>query len=216
MVAGLKKYIILLLACAVLFMQKLPLSAQDFSGLARIDTAASRLRATDRGASLQLRLSQGVPWRAYTLDGPPRLVLDFREVDFSGLNTGDFVQTDQVLGLRFGMVRPGVSRLVAELAAPLALAQAAMTVLPDTGVAEINIDLQEVDKETFSANSGVLRDPAFDLPDSATPPHRSSPRAGRWAGGCGAGPGPWGHRPGRPAWGRKRKEPDAGFRARIA
>lgn len=178
MVAGLKKYIILFVACAVLFMQNLPLSAQDFSGLARIDTAASSLRATDRGASLRLRLSQGVPWRAYTLDGPPRLVLDFREVDFSGLNTGDFVQTDQVLGLRFGMVRPGVSRLVAELAAPLALAQAAMTVLPDTGVAEINIDLQEVDKETFSANSGVLRDPAFDLPDSATPPTDPAPVLG--------------------------------------
>ncbi|MGA1025908.1 MAG: N-acetylmuramoyl-L-alanine amidase, partial [Lutimaribacter sp.] len=159
-------------------MKNLPLSAQDFSGLARIDTAASSLRATDRGASLRLRLSQGVPWRAYTLDGPPRLVLDFREVDFSGLNTGDFVQTDQVLGLRFGMVRPGVSRLVAELAAPLALAQAAMTVLPDTGVAEINIDLQEVDKETFLANSGVLRDPAFDLPDSATPPTDPAPVLG--------------------------------------
>jgi len=178
MVAGLKKYIILFVACTVLFMQNLPLSAQDFSGLARIDTAASSLRATDRGASLQLRLSQGVPWRAYTLDGPPRLVLDFREVDFSGLNTGDFVQTDQVLGLRFGMVRPGVSRLVAELAAPLALEQAAMTVLPDTGVAEINIDLQEVDKKIFSANSGVLRDPAFDLPDSATPPTDPAPVLG--------------------------------------
>ena len=178
MVAGLKNYIILLVAYAVLFMQNLPLSAQDFSGLARIDTAASSLRATDRGASLRLRLSQGVPWRAYTLDGPPRLVLDFREVDFSGLNTGDFVQTDQVLGLRFGMVRLGVSRLVAELAAPLALAQAGMTVLPDTGVAEINIDLREVDKETFSVNSGVLRDPAFDLPDSAPSPIDPAPVLG--------------------------------------
>gem|GEM_PF-4551265 len=33
MVAGLKKYIILLVACAVFFMQNLPLSAQDFSVL---------------------------------------------------------------------------------------------------------------------------------------------------------------------------------------
>ena len=75
-------------------MQVLPLSAQGFSGLARVDAAASSVRATDQGARLQLRLSQGVPWRAYTLDGPPRLVLDFREVDFSSLKGAEFVGGD--------------------------------------------------------------------------------------------------------------------------
>ena len=159
-------------------MQISPLLAQGFSGLARVDAAASSLRATDQGAQLQLRLSQGVPWRAYTLDGPPRLVLDFREVDFSSLKGAEFVQTEQILGLRFGTVRPGVSRLVAELAAPLVVAQAAMTVQPETGVAQINIDLQEADKETFSEMSGVLRDPAFDLPDSAAPPAAPAPALG--------------------------------------
>ena len=159
-------------------MQISPLLAQGFSGLARVDAAASSLRATDQGAQLQLRLSQGVPWRAYTLDGPPRLVLDFREVDFSSLKGAEFVQTEQILGLRFGTVRPGVSRLVAELAAPLVLVQAAMTVQPETGAAQINIDLQESDKETFSEMSGVLRDPAFDLPDSAAPPAAPAPALG--------------------------------------
>ena len=159
-------------------MQISPLLAQGFSGLARVDAAASSLRATDQGAQLQLRLSQGVPWRAYTLDGPPRLVLDFREVDFSSLKGAEFVQTEQILGLRFGTVRPGVSRLVAELAAPLVLVQAAMTVQPETGAAQINIDLQEADKETFSEMSGVLRDPAFDLPDSAAPPAAPAPALG--------------------------------------
>lgn len=159
-------------------MQFSPLLAQGFSGLARVDAAASSLRATDQGAQLQLRLSQGVPWRAYTLDGPPRLVLDFREVDFSSLKGAEFVQTEQILGLRFGTVRPGVSRLVAELAAPLVLVQAAMTVQPETGAAQINIDLQESDKETFSEMSGVLRDPAFDLPDSAAPPAAPAPALG--------------------------------------
>lgn len=119
-----------------------------------------------------------MPWRAYTLDGPPRLVLDFREVDFSSLKGAEFVQTEQILGLRFGTVRPGVSRLVAELAAPLVLVQAAMTVQPETGAAQINIDLQEADKETFSEMSGVLRDPAFDLPDSAAPPAAPAPALG--------------------------------------
>ena len=88
------------------------------------------------------------------------------------------MQTEQILGLRFGTVRPGVSRLVAELAAPLVLVQAAMTVQPETGAAQINIDLQDIDKETFSEMSGVLRDPAFDLPDSAAPPAAPAPALG--------------------------------------
>lgn len=159
-------------------MQISPLLAQGFSGLARVDATASSLRATDQGARLQLRLSQGVPWRAYTLDGPPRLVLDFREVDFSGFQGAEFVQTAQILGVRFGTVRPGVSRLVAELAAPLVVAQAAMIVQPETGAAQINIDLQETDKKTFSEMSGVLRDPDFDLPDNAPPPAAPAPALG--------------------------------------
>ncbi|PID35114.1 MAG: N-acetylmuramoyl-L-alanine amidase, partial [Rhodobacterales bacterium] len=36
-----------------------------------------RLQDTRRGAVLELSLTQPVPWRVFTLDAPPRLVLDF-------------------------------------------------------------------------------------------------------------------------------------------
>ena len=60
------------------------------SALARVDMSASSLTAEgrDRGKprplDLRLTISQPVPYRVYFLDGPPRLVVDFREIDFSG------------------------------------------------------------------------------------------------------------------------------------
>ena len=60
-----------------------------------------------------LSLSQGVPYRVYTLDDPARLVLEFREVDWTGLDLEAFDASNAVSGLRAGTFRPGWSRLVA-------------------------------------------------------------------------------------------------------
>ena len=56
--------------------------AQDLSGLARLDRQASAI-ADDgpRGVAISLALSQGVPFRVFTLDAPRRLVMDFREYE---------------------------------------------------------------------------------------------------------------------------------------
>jgi N-acetylmuramoyl-L-alanine amidase len=64
----------------------LPLDAQEFSGLARLELEGSGLSDSRRGIEITLRLSQGVPYRVFTLDEPERLVLDFREVDWSGVD----------------------------------------------------------------------------------------------------------------------------------
>src|SRR6056297_2285775 len=87
-----------------------------FTGLARLDAAQSAIVAEGGGVALRLTLSQGVPWRVFTLDGPPRLVLDFREVEWRGARIGDLVDTGRVLGLRMGQIRPGWSRMVVDLA----------------------------------------------------------------------------------------------------
>ena len=39
-----------------------------------------------QGLAVELAISQPVPWRVRMLDGPPRLVLDVREVDWTGLD----------------------------------------------------------------------------------------------------------------------------------
>ncbi|WP_282060230.1 N-acetylmuramoyl-L-alanine amidase [Roseobacter litoralis] len=134
-----------------------PLNAQDLSGVARVDTANSHIKQNWFGRlDMQLTLSQGVPYRIFTLDQPPRLVVDFREVDWSG------VQADALLNkgtsidaLRFGVFQPGWSRLVADLAQPMLPDEIGMTVDEVTGGAILNITLRTTDPETFSMASGV-------------------------------------------------------------
>ena len=88
---------------ALVWLTAWPGMAQEFSGLARIDAGQSRI-ADDNGAGvrIELALSQGVPYRLFTLDAPPRLVLDFQEVDWSGLSAARLVASERVGAVQFG------------------------------------------------------------------------------------------------------------------
>jgi len=140
----------------------------DFSAVARVDAAQSGLTQTEDSVTLDLALSQGVPYRAYTLDSvgevPRRLVLDFREVDWQGLTPEALGQSAAVSALRFGPVRPGWSRLVLDLTRPMVLDRAGMTVDPSTGGARLRVMLRPASAEAFAAQAGAPRDPGFDLP----------------------------------------------------
>ena len=74
-------------------------TANELTALARIDPARSEV--ADFGGSLQvtLTLSQPVPWRIFTLTDPARLVLDFSEVAFDGVEPGALVASDAVSDL---------------------------------------------------------------------------------------------------------------------
>ena len=102
--------------------------AQDFSALARIDSVRSAItNAGSDSVQVDLRLSQGVPFRVFTLSRPDRLVIDFREVDWTGLTSETLLQSQKIVEVRFGSYRPGWSRLVAQMAQPMAVADVAMT-----------------------------------------------------------------------------------------
>ena len=94
--------------------------AQELTGLARVDADGSALRDVEGGTELVLALSQPVPWRVFTLDAPRRLVLDFSVVDWTGL-APDFGASAAVQSVRMGAFRPGWSRMVLHLAAPVQL-----------------------------------------------------------------------------------------------
>ncbi|MFW8592710.1 N-acetylmuramoyl-L-alanine amidase [Cribrihabitans neustonicus] len=152
-------------------------AAQGFSGLARIDTKTSQVRDAGEGASVELGLSQGVPYRLFTLDSPPRLVLDFQEVDWSGLKQDTLLQGSRITAAQFGTYVPGWSRLVLQLAEPLQVASAAMSVDPVTAAARLSLSLSPVDAEDFAAAAGAPQDARWDLPAPAPlKPH--APRDG--------------------------------------
>jgi N-acetylmuramoyl-L-alanine amidase len=145
-----------------------------FSGLARLDPARSAITDAGGGLEVTLALSQGVPWRVFTLDDPARLVLDFREVDWQGAGAGDLIAGQRALGLRLGQIRPGWSRMVVDLAGPHVLEEAGLRVDPQSGMARLQLRLGAQDPQTFAAQAGAPDLPGWDLP-AATPQPMAPP-----------------------------------------
>lgn len=138
-----------------------PALAQGLTALARVDAAASRVADTPDGAELELGLSQPVPFRVFTLDAPRRLILDFSEVAWDGLRTAEFDRSDMVASVAMGAFRPGWSRMVLELAAPLAVKTAELRT--DNG-ARVLVTLEPVGAAEFAARAGAPEVAGFQLP----------------------------------------------------
>jgi N-acetylmuramoyl-L-alanine amidase len=123
--------------------------AEDLAALARLDASASHIAdAADGGVAIQLALSQPVPYRVGFADGPPRLVLDFREVDFGAGDPTRINGSGQVVAVAWGPFQAGWSRMVVELAGPVALVGADERRSGDG--ATIDIRLAPADRDSFA------------------------------------------------------------------
>lgn len=138
-------------------------TAQEFSGLARLDVAQSQVRDAEDGLDVTLYLSQPVPFRVFTLDDPRRLVMDFREVDWRGASRAGLLNADNATDLRFGAFRPGWSRLVIDLAGPTLIETAGMEVDETDGTAVVRVRLSRADPDRFAAAAGAPPDPDWDI-----------------------------------------------------
>ncbi len=148
--------------------------AQEFNALARVLPEQSRISDEGRsGVRVDLGLSQGVPYRVFTLRDPYRMVLDFQEVDWTGLERQSFLQTNRISGVRFGAYVPGWSRLVLELGAPLAIETADLRVDETSGAAHLSLQLVGTDFDSFAASAGAPRQPGWDLPEPVLTPEAS-------------------------------------------
>jgi N-acetylmuramoyl-L-alanine amidase len=143
--------------------------AQGLVALARVEAGESALTDADDGAGfdLTLTLTQPVPWRVFTLTDPARVVMDFREIDWTGLRAEDLLKTDRVTELRFGTYRPGWSRLVMTLSAPAELETSAMRVDAERGTARLTARFAPVSADRFAEISGAPGTPGWDLPAPA-------------------------------------------------
>ncbi|WP_170572233.1 N-acetylmuramoyl-L-alanine amidase [Ruegeria atlantica] len=147
--------------------------AHDFSALARVLPDQSRITDDGRsGVRIELGLSQGVPYRVFTLRDPYRMVLDFQEVDWTGLEADSFLQSERISGVQFGAYVPGWSRMVLELGAPLAVATSDLRVNEVDGTAHLSLSLSGTDFDSFTASAGAPRQPGWDLPEPAVTPVR--------------------------------------------
>lgn len=143
--------------------------AHEFSALARLDAQASSIKDTSDGLNVTLALSQGVAWRVFTLQSPPRLVLDFREVDWRGTQAKEFDRAERAISVRMGGFRPGWSRMVVDLAGPYGVAQADMVLEPNTKTAQLTVALTQMSADDFAAVSGAPVLPGWEAEISEEP-----------------------------------------------
>jgi len=144
------------------FFTPVSLSAQDnFVALAQVSGDDARIVDRGDGATLNLSLSQPVPYRIFTLTDPLRMVIDFAEVDWTGFNPISFDQATSVMAVRVGGFRPGWSRMVLDLSSPIAVTSAQM-LRTDAG-ATLLLSLDSVNDADFTANSGVPETAQFAL-----------------------------------------------------
>ncbi|MEL6840918.1 MAG: N-acetylmuramoyl-L-alanine amidase [Pseudomonadota bacterium] len=101
---------------------------------------------------VELGLSDITPYRVFTLDDPRRLVLDFADTIWDGVDPALLLSGDRAAALRVGPYRPGWSRMVIDLAEPLRIAEAGMR-RSDTG-ADLTVVLERASPEDFAAAAG--------------------------------------------------------------
>lgn len=140
--------------------------AQGLSALARVDPANSGVANDGRGIALRLDLSQPVPYRVRTLDAPPRLVLDFNEVDWSGVREDQLLFSDRVKTLRFGAVGQGWSRLVLDLSGPYAVKTAEIWPDKTTGRAVLQLVMTPTTQQEFAAHAAPPEAALWGLPQA--------------------------------------------------
>ncbi|MDJ1008574.1 MAG: N-acetylmuramoyl-L-alanine amidase [Paracoccaceae bacterium] len=130
--------------------------ADDLSALARLEAEGSAVIDTAEGTEVTLALTQPVPWRLFTVDGPPRLVLDFRSIT----QFADVAVTSTLAsGPDIGLSADGWSRLVFALSEPAAVGTAAMA-RRDDGGALVSLRLHPTDAATFRETARVLPEAA--------------------------------------------------------
>lgn len=143
----------LLTLCSVLW---LALAAPTFAqtsglnALARLDPSASAVTDRGQGIKVVLAVSQAVPYRVSFMDNPPRLVVDFHEIDFSGVAPESADKADHVKQLLWGPFLSGWSRMVAVLDIPQRLVSAEETATGSNG-AVITLTLAPTTPADFAA-----------------------------------------------------------------
>lgn len=133
----------------------MPLGAPESVGAqqaqARLDPATTTVRDLGRRSDVVLGLSAPVPWRLSLRDNPWRLILDFNGLDLGAFGAAGLQISDTIARVRAGHQADGWSRLVMELARPMAVTSASMDTTGDAAV--LALTLRHTTAEEFAANA---------------------------------------------------------------
>ena len=136
---------------ALLIWTQIGLAQEGYSALSRFIPNGSYARdVVFSGTEIRIQHTQGVPFRVYTLDAPKRLIVEFNAVTFAGLEEEVFSRSQSITGVRAGALKSGWSRMVFDLARPMSVDSAGVTVALETAQAELIIRLTKTDEDRFA------------------------------------------------------------------
>src|SRR5436309_2599825 len=114
----------LLLAIGVL------MTAWPAWGAGRLAATGVRIGVAGQATEVGIAFSGTPRYRAFTLVGPDRVVVDLDEVDFR-LTESVRAGGGPIKAMRFGLFQPGTSRMVLDMASPYAIESASLS--PQSG-----------------------------------------------------------------------------------
>jgi len=127
-----------------------------WGGFVHASEAALSARLSQDGSEnrLEIDLTTRPAFRVFTVDDPNRVVVDFPELEWrlDPPRPGQAMQLIQ--GVRFGLVRPGASRLVIDLKRASAVTAAFTTEGDARAPARFVIELRPESDEAFAASAG--------------------------------------------------------------
>lgn len=133
--------------------------------LAQVTVEPERSVVRDGWWTLQidLRLSEVTPYRVFTLDDPKRLVLDFHDLDWTGVDPNALLDGNRATAIRIDDIQDQWSRMVIDLAEPLEVVEAGMRA--NQSGADLKVVMERTSKAAFAAASRTPSDLGWNLQD---------------------------------------------------
>jgi len=119
----------------------------------------ARLAGDDKQTRFVLDLDKSIPFRAFTLADPYRVVVDLPQVNFHLAAGVGNAGRGLVKAFRYGLVMPGGSRIVFDLAGPAKISNS-YVLDPDNGQpARLVLEFSQVDQATFDQSLQAASQP---------------------------------------------------------
>jgi N-acetylmuramoyl-L-alanine amidase len=158
---------LVLLGCALVCAAALPCLApaavRAAEGASPVPVAASifpiasgvRLAGDAKQTRFVLDLDKSVPFRAFPLADPYRVVVDIPQVNFQLPAGAGTEQRGLIKAFRYGLVMPGGSRMVFDLTGPARIANAYVLDAANGQPTRLVLELEEVDRTAFVQSLAV-------------------------------------------------------------
>jgi N-acetylmuramoyl-L-alanine amidase len=143
-------------AAALACLDASPVRAADDQTTSGYPVASdARLAGDTKETRFVLDLDRTIQFRAFALSDPYRVVVDMPQVNFHLPAGAGTTGRGLVRGFRYGLVMPGGSRIVIDLAGPAKVTNSYVLDSANGQPPRLVVDVEEVDRATFAQTQGV-------------------------------------------------------------